>query len=343
MTLPLSPSEFFVIKNLYKQTKDKKNANYLNLILLKHKKYTQVEIADILNLDENTVSTWIKKFEACDDVNQYLDHSYVPFVGKLSYTQLPKLIQFVLNNTCNDVKAVIEYVKANFSVVFSISGMTKLLNRLGFSYKRNVLLPSKLDTNKQADFVDQYDQIKASLTQNQAMFFMDGVHPQHNTHTQQAWSETGKPCYILSNSGRNRLNINGLYNPLSQEVITTFHKTINSQAVLKTFDELLTKHPDLDTIYIFADNARYYTSHVIKDYLALHPVIKLIHLPPYSPNLNLIERLWKYLRKTQIHNHYYETFQAFKTALESFFKTIEDHKDALAQFIGQKFHLFEIT
>jgi predicted site-specific integrase-resolvase len=48
--------------------------------------------------------------------------------------------------------------------------------------------------------------------------------PQHNTHTLKAWLRKGKTSYILTNSGRNRLNINGLYNPHNQEVIVTYHK-----------------------------------------------------------------------------------------------------------------------
>jgi transposase len=171
---------------------------------------------------------------------------------------------------------------------------------------------------------------------------MDAVHPQHNTHTLKAWLRKGKPSYILTNSGRNRLNINGLYNPKTQEVIVTYHETINAQAVIRTFEKLKIAHADKESIYVFADNAKYYVSTVLKEYLAQNLQIKLIHLPPYSPNLNFIERLWKYLRKEVINSNYYEKFEQFSLAIEQFFDNIQHKADEIAQFIGNKFRLFDL-
>lgn len=131
-------------------------------------------------------------------------------------------------------------------------------------------------------------------------FFMDAVHPQHNTHTIKAWLPKGKATYTLTNTGRNRLNINGLYNPYTQETIVTYHQTINAQAAIETFEKLKQQCANKENIYVIADNAKYYVSKVLKGYLLENPNIKLIHLPSYSPNLNLIERLWKFLRKEVI-------------------------------------------
>lgn len=64
MNLPLTEPEYQSIRSLYKSTKDKRIATYLNIILLKHKLYPQIEITDILNIDENTVCIWVKKFES---------------------------------------------------------------------------------------------------------------------------------------------------------------------------------------------------------------------------------------------------------------------------------------
>jgi len=327
---------------MYKSTKDKRTANYLNLILLKHKGYRQVEIADILNLDENTICTWVNKFETSETIEQYLKFNYQPYLGKLSYHHLGKIANMVENDTFLTTKPIISEIKKRFGVEYSSSGITKLLNRLGFSHKQKVALPSKLDEQKQADFVAQYEEISANLGENSAIFFMDAVHPQHNTQTLKAWLRKGKPSYILTNSGRNRLNINGLYNPKTHEVIVTYHETINAQAVIKTLEKLKVAHADSEAIYVFADNAKYYVSSVLKEYLARNPQIKLIHLPPYSPNLNFIERLWKYLRREVINPNYYEKFEQFSRAIEHFFDNIQLKTAEIAQFIGNKFRLFHL-
>lgn len=342
MTFPLSPDEYESIRILYKTTKDKNVATRLNIILLKHKNYAQIEIADILNIDANTVSTWVKKFEASLTIAQYLTLNYTSYVGKLSYEFLGKLDDFIEDGAFSDVKPIITSVKDRFNVNYSVSGMTKLMKRLGFSYKQKVALPSKLDTKKQLDFVENYNEIERNLTDKCAIFFMDAVHPQHNTHTLKAWLRKGKTTYISTNSGRNRLNINGLYNPHNQNVIVTYHKTINAQATIELFEKLKEQNPDKTRIYVFADNAKYYVSSILKGYLAQNPVIKLIHLPTYSPNLNLIERLWKYTRKEVINPIYYEQFKDFTQAIHSFFDNIEQHKEQLSQFIGLKFRLFGI-
>ena len=216
------------------------------------------------------------------------------------------------------------------------------MKRLGFSYKEKVGLPSKLNVKEQLNFVEKYNEIEGNLTDKSAIFFMDAVHPQHNTHTLKAWLRKGKTVYSPTNNGRNRLNINGLYNPHNQDVIVTYHKTINAQATIELFEKLKQQNPDKTSLYVFADNAKYYVSNVLKGYLAQNPVIKLIHLPTYSPNLNLIERLWKYTRREVINPIYYEKFKDFTIAIQSFFDNIQQYKDQLAQFIGLKFRLFDL-
>jgi transposase len=343
MLLPLTASDYATILSLYKSTKDKRIANYLNIIILKHKGYRQVEIADILNLDANTICTWIGKFEQSKNLEDYLTLNYTAYLGKLSYSYLGKLDAIVANSTYSDTKPIISEVEKCFGIRYSRSGISKLLTRLGFSYKAKVALPSKLDVAKQAVFIEKYAEIERNLTAKCVIFFMDAVHPQHNTHTLKAWLRKGKPSYILTNSGRNRLNINGLYNPHTQETIVNYHKTINAQATIETFEKLKTHHPDKENLYIFADNAKYYVSKVLKAYLAENPQLKLIHLPAYSPNLNLIERLWKYLRKEIINPNYYEKFEQFSLAIEKFFDSIHNKKDEIAQFIGTKFRMFDFA
>ncbi len=85
---------------------------------------------------------------------------------------------------------------------------------------------------------------------------------------------------------------------------------------------------------------------MVTDYLqdsgnpSLREKIKIIHLPIYLPNLNLIERLWKFMRKKVINTKYYDKFADFRKAIEDFFDNIDGYADELSKFLSTKFHLF---
>jgi len=120
----------------------------------------------------------------------------------------------------------------------------------------------------------------------------------------------GERRYIPSNSGRQRINLNGAYNPDNQDIIIREDGRINAQSTIGLFNMVLEHYSEKEQIYCIVDNARYYKCKLVKEYLENQGVkITLIFLPPYSHNLNLIERLWKYLRKKTIHTHYYKKIQ----------------------------------
>lgn len=169
---------------------------------------------------------------------------------------------------------------------------------------------------------------------------MDGVHPQHNSTCASAWIEKGKIKTIKSNTGRSRININGVYNSESQEILIHESQTINAETTIAFLKEIEEYYQNKTRIIIIVDNARYYKNKKVTEYLKTSK-IEFWFLPPYSPNLNLIERLWKFLRKKIINNKYYESFKNFRTSVLSFFESIDRYKEEIASFIGQKMQLFE--
>ena len=99
------------------------------------------------------------------------------------------------------------------------------------------------------------------------LYFLDGVHPQHNSMPAYGWLEKGKTREIRSNSGRQRLNLNGALNLKDYEVVIREDESINAQSTLKLFEELEAKNPKAETIYCILDNARYYKAKIVKEYL----------------------------------------------------------------------------
>ena len=108
--------------------------------------------------------------------------------------------------------------------------------------------------------------------------------------------------------------------------------------MIALFETLAARHPTASAIKVVLDNASYNRSAAVKAYLAREDCrIQLVFLPPYSPNLNLIERLWWFLKKTALWNEHYPTFADFKAAINGFFRDLGSYRERLTSLITDHF------
>ncbi len=163
----------------------------------------------------------------------------------------------------------------------------------------------------------------------------------HNTVNGYCWQEKGitGTKTISSNTGRKRISIVGAINAISHKPTTLITEdNCDKEMIKQLLNEIRNDYPCTGKIYVFLDNARY--SHNKEVRLKAKSLnMKLIFLPPYSPNLNLIERLWKFLKKKIRKNIYYDTFEKFTTAIYDFFKNIEQYKIELEKLLTLKFEI----
>lgn len=147
--------------------------------------------------------------------------------------------------------------------------------------------------------------------------------------------------FIKSSSGRKRFHVLGALNAITHEVITVTNDTYITATQIC---ELLQKLADLGLtipITLVWDNARYQQCKVVQD-LADSLGIELLYLPPYSPNLNLIERLWKFVKNKCLYAKYYENFSQFSTAISDCLKeTHFKHKKQLGSLLSLRFQTFD--
>jgi transposase len=167
---------------------------------------------------------------------------------------------------------------------------------------------------------------------------MDGTHPQHNSMPAYCWIEKGEKKEIPSNTGRKRINLNGAIDVEAFDLTIRENDSINAQSTIKLFQEIEVKYDKAPNIYIISDNAMHYKSRLVKEYL-VNSRITIEHLPAYSPNLNLIERLWKFFHKKMLYNEYYDTYDKFKQCRLSFFKHIDEFKEELTSLLTEKFEI----
>lgn len=125
-------------------------------------------------------------------------------------------------------KQVQKFVEETFGKSYTVNGTIALLNRLGFRYKQTRLMPAKYDAHIQKEWKETYEAFIKDLKVDETVVFADGMHPTHNTETSKARIKEGKEKVIRSNTGRRRLNINGAYNPLTQDIIVRDYKTLEA-------------------------------------------------------------------------------------------------------------------
>ena len=282
------------IISLHRQCKERRFADSLKAILLLDKGLSCGQIGEILLQDDDTIRNYKKKYLS-EGANPLLSDNKKGGISKLTDQQVAELDRHIADNVYTDSNLIICWILTNFNVKYSVSGVNQSLKRLGYVYKKPVLAPCKSDVSKQMEFVEKYQNLKANLSENGRMYFMDGVHPQHNAIAGYGWIKKGGTKCLKTNNGRQKVNINEALNLQSQEVLIVEDETINSQTVIKTLEQMPSSQTE-GLIHIIADNAKYYHSQIVDDFVKEHPRIQFVFLPASSPNLNSIERLWHILK-----------------------------------------------
>jgi transposase len=172
-------------------------------------------------------------------------------------------------------------------------------------------------------------------------YFVDACHPVWGLELLYCcWLLVGQRHYVGVGSGRKRLNILGAYSPDDHDYVDLrlTKENITGEQFIKLLEGLLAKHPDTEKFILYLDNARYYSKPVVKEWLACHRQFHLVFLPAYSPNLNLIERLWKFLRKKAL-NRWHETFEAMQDAVAEVLDHLDRYRPELDSLMTEEFHI----
>jgi len=181
-------------------------------------------------------------------------------------------------------------------------------------------VPAKADEKKQKHFLYCFlnDALKDAEKGIKKVYFADGVHLTYGYQKGNCWSK--KTVLIPSGYGRKRVNVLGFLDAVTHQVIPVMDKEekyLNADSVCKGLKKLREHNPNEQQIYVVLDNAAYQQCQKVKEAAKTYQII-LVFLPPYSPNLNLIERFWKFLRKELLSVKYYSSFDCFFDAISEF-------------------------
>jgi transposase len=337
--ITLSHNQYAEIEARIRKTKERKLADRLRVVLYKADGHSHKFIAKLVQLGRNQVTKLLQRFNQGGLTALLQPDNYHGSQAKLTFEQQQQLKVELKTKIYASAAQVMAWVEQQWAISYDLSGMHKLLKRLGFSYKKNRLVPSQADPELQRQFVQWLAGLHQHMKPEDRLYFGDAVHFKHNAEAGYAWSEVGDPHHIPANTGRQRYNVLGAYCIQTHEhLFVLTPDNINQEKVIEFLGLLRAKHAEGGQIYLILDNARYHHAHRVQA-AARHQRIRLEYLPPYSPNLNPIERLWKFVRKKFFKDRYRETFAKFCSQLEDFLANLDQYQSELSSLLTENFEL----
>lgn len=296
-------------------------------------------IAKVLHISNNTVTSYLKEYRDGGIAATLEDRSYRPSSCLEPFLDCVKCSFLVWPP--QDVSDAIRRITLLTGVILSESQIRKSLHKMGFKYRKTGVIPGKADPQLQLDFVDQ--ELSPRLDEagkgERKVFFVDAAHFVLGSFLGMIWCL--KRIFIRSGSGRQRYNVLGALDSHSKEVITVRSTdNVNSETVCQLIDQIREAHGE-GPVTLVMDNARYQHCKKVMEH-AVGADVELLFLPAYSPNLNLIERLWKHLKKRCLNNQYFDCFEKFKQNIDHYLDHLhDDYQDELESLLTLKFQSFE--
>lgn len=179
----------------------------------------------------------------------------------------------------------------------------------------------KLSPAKQAAFIAAYEALLNSLDADEAVLFVDAVHPTHGVRPVGCWAPKEVKIAVEQASGRDRLNIHGAIDLETGRTRMIDVLTVDAISTIALLASIEGMYPSMRRIHVFLDNARYHHAKMVREWLEQPGRRIVLHfIPAYCPHLNPIERLWGAMHKAVTHNQSYETYAAYCQAVIGFLR-----------------------
>jgi transposase len=307
------------------------------VMVLKSQSISHQKIAEIAGVCENTVRNYFEaylekglKSVTTTNFNQP-ESKLTPFESAIK-KYFKKTPPSTITQACSDILKLT-------GVSLKNTQMRAYIKSLGIEYRKVKPIPAKADIVAQKKFHDEELQprLEEAKAGKRTVFFVDAAHFVLGAFLGCLWSF--RRVFIRTPSGRQRFNVLGALNAVTKQLLTiTNAEYITSTQVCDLLKKIAASTSKPITVVL--DNARYQRCKLVME-LAKELGIELLFLPPYSPNLNLIERLWKLVKKECLYSIYYEKFEPFCFAIQSFLTNMhKTHQDKLNSLLTMNFQMF---
>jgi transposase len=313
-------------------------------LLLLAKNLDLKDIASVVGKSARTIENWHQQYvtKGIDSLNSF---QYVPKKTFLTEEQISQVIKWVADTNPGKLKEIKQYITDQFHVRYSNEAVRKLLKKNGLKILRPKVVPGNPPgEEEQKKNITEYFDMKAFCEPGTVFLFGDGMHLVHQNVSAQCWGDPKKPPVIKTNTGRKRLNILGAYNPDSYSFVhLTGEENCNAERVIEYYNVIIKAYPNAPKIILYLDNATYFKAKIVSQWLEKNPKLQIMFLPPYAPNLNLIERFWRFVKNHLVKNTYYEKYKTFRAKTFQLLNHVDKYVDELKTLMVEKFQIVKVT
>jgi len=314
----------------------------MHVLYLKYLGVGHQEIAGMMDVHPNSVTNFIKLFRT-GGMNAIKELNYNGSKSELTNHSHTLEKEFERHPPLSSKEAG--------NKILSLTGIERcptqiraFMKRIGMRFLKLGHVPAKADPVKQKKFLKTVLEpvIRDAQKGKCHLLFLDAAHFVFAPFLCQLWCFARK--FIPAPSGRQRLNVLGAIDAVSKELVFMANSTyINAETIVNFLKKIDWVYNDRLPLYIVLDNARYQHCEYVRQ-TAQDLKIELLFLPPYSPNLNIIERLWKFTKKNVLYGKYYDSYQEFQKTIIDFLRKInhvKKIKTELNSLITTNFQTFE--
>lgn len=331
----LSDADYLTACRRYKDKKVKphERQRYHALILVT-KGYSYSETADILLVDEQTISRWVERYRAkgLDGLKNHPDwggeHGQRP-LNKHELAQLQAVLETEAMPGARvgsgwTAKAVHDLIEERFAVSYSRSGIRKLLAAVGWSYQRGRKLYIRRTDQEQARFEWETAEVLAELAATGAKVIPlagDQTKVYLEASLTRRWNPIGQQPLVAD--GARHKQAENIYSALhlgtGSEVATFVIDWQDSDATIRWFELILAQNPR-GQVVLWIDRAGHHTSEEIEEWLEAHPRLKVVHFPAYTPEENPQEGSWKPLKAEVNHHRWHDKLSDLSQAIDDYYQ-----------------------
>lgn len=297
------------------------------------------KIGELMDAHRNSISEWVSIYDK-DGFDALTKVGYGTNKSEIEKSATSIIASFTSQPPRSLGEAMLK-VEELTKIKRSPTSIRKFMNRHNFRFLKTGHIPAKVNTMQQHSWVDDTLKpvIEAAKEGKVHLLFLDAAHFTLQPFLCCLWCVAR--IFIKASPGRNRMNVLGAVNAITKQVSTYINTTYICSNCLVAFLKQLKQEYGDKPIAIVLDNARYQHCCLVTTF-AKSLGIHLLFLPPYSPNLNIIERLWKFTKKQILNAQYYDAPLKFHQAINDFFQTInQKHNPALHKLLTLKFQFFD--
>jgi transposase len=296
-------------------------ARRANALVLLDQGMSCSNVAKVLFLDDDTIRSWHRLYQQ-DGFDGLVSFGYDGSACRLSDPQQDELKAWITETLPRTTSAIGAWIEKEFGITYeSRSGLVALLHRLGMEHRKPQAVSRKLDPDKQAAFIQAYENLLNQIGDDEAVLFGDAVHPTHAVRPVGCWGPKDQAIAVSQSSGRQRLNIHGAIDLETGNTRMIEAATVNAISMIMLLRAIEAMYPGKRLIHLFVDNARYQHAKSVQAWLARPGGrIKLHFIPAYCPHLDPIERLWGLMHKHVTHNRCHATFADFRAVILTFLR-----------------------